>query len=240
MARNSTLRPPDFGVRYHKSVNKPVPHRESPESLPLAVIQRIQAACDNLVKRVTRRHVPPVTCSAGCCFCCRQPVFLTPLEGLAIRELLHSQRRTQVVHAQRQAYLEAVRSRPGGSRALETVRRSLSGEGPPPTPEQRLAVYGPACLFLRDGLCSIYPARPLMCREHISFDDVAKCEHDEPFFGLEKPRFDEVSAYLTRNVATPRDQWFGVWDYEKAAALGDKMPSVREKDLREILQWKTG
>jgi Fe-S-cluster containining protein len=137
-------------------------------------------------------------------------------------------------------YKEEIRARRLGEEGYRTLLQNVRGQGPPPTERQRRAVYGVHCPFLENGRCSIYPVRPLMCREHISFDDPGKCERDEPFLGLDKPRFSEVSAYLTMDAVPPKGQMRPVYEFEEAARSAEKAAPVRPADLNKVLRWKTG
>lgn len=204
------------------------------------VMRRVQAACDTLVEEVTRGHVPPVSCRAGCAHCCRQPVFITPLEGVAIRDYVERKGMARTVAARIRRYLEQIRARKRGMEGLRALWDNVRGLGPAPSPPLRRAVYGPDCPFLRNNRCTIYPVRPLMCREHISFDDPEKCRRDEPFLGLEKPRFSEVTAWLTQRAVAPEEQMLPVWEYTRAAEAAERLGPVREKDLAKVLRWKTG
>lgn len=205
------------------------------------VIRRVQSACDNLIEAVTTNHVPPVSCRARCDWCCRQPVYITPLEGVAIWDYVEKNRMGARVDRETVRYLDEISARRQGVSGLEALQKSVLGVGPPPTDRQRRAVYGPKCIFLDpDGLCSIYPARPLMCREHISFDDIRKCERDEPFLGLDKPRFSEVTSFLTQRFVDVRLRMLPIWEYERSAALADEAPEVRPAELKKALKWKTG
>lgn len=205
------------------------------------VIHRVQEACDALIEAVTRDHRPPMSCREGCDWCCRQPVYITPLEGVAIRAFVNANRLEKRVQRETERYLAEIAAKRQGPSGLAALHKSVLGVGPPPTDRQRHAVYGPKCIFLNpDGLCSIYPARPLMCREHISFDDVSKCERDEPLLGLDKPRFSEVTSYLTQRAVEPRLRMLPIWEYERAAALADAAPEVKPGELKKALRWKTG
>lgn len=205
------------------------------------VIARVQVACDDLIYVVTRDHRPPVSCRKGCDWCCRQPVYITPLEGVAIRDYVNRHRMVARAARETDRYLAEIAAMRQGASGLAALHKSVLGMGPPPTDRQRRAIYGPKCIFLNaDGLCSIYPARPLMCREHISFDDVGKCERDEPFLGLDKPRFSEVTSYLTQRSVEPRLRMLPIWEYERAAAFADEAPQVKPADLKKALRMKTG
>jgi Fe-S-cluster containining protein len=205
------------------------------------VIARVQTACDDLIEAVTHNHRPPVSCREGCDWCCRQPVYITPLEGVAIREFVVANRMEKRVQYETERYLAEIATRRQGPSGLAALHKSVLGMGPPPTDRQRRGVYGPKCIFLNpNGLCSIYPARPLMCREHISFDAVRKCERDEPFLGLDKPRFSEVTSFLTQRSVEPRHRMLPIWEYERSAALADAAPEVKPGELKKALRLKIG
>ena len=215
------------------------------ESLPrlshAEVIARVQSACDDLIEVVTRNHRPPVSCRERCDWCCRQPVYITPLEGVAIREFVARHRMAARAARETERFLAEIGAHRQGASGLSALHKSVLGMGSPPTERQRRAVNGPKCIVLNpDGLCSIYPVRPLMCREHISFDDVRKCEHDEPFLGLDKPRFSEVTSFLTQHSVDPRLRMLPIWEYERAAALASAAPEVKAADLKKALRLKTG
>lgn len=217
-----------------------MPGGKTPGALtPAQAAHRISAACDHLVSRVTRRHEPPVTCRPGCSWCCRQPVFISPLEGAAIREAVRNARRTDEVRRRTAAYLTELEARSGSRNALLTLLHAAQGKARTPAHAQRAAVFGPECPFLDNAMCSIYPVRPLMCREHVSFDDVAKCERDEPFFGLEKPRFEEVAAWLCRDVPA-KERLLPVWEYERAAKAAERLTNLSGAEVDRLLKWKAG
>jgi len=204
------------------------------------VIRRVQRACDDLVERATRGHAPPVSCRTGCDHCCKQPVFITPLEGVATREYVDRNGLTAEVARRIARYREQISARRMGTEGYNTLLRNVRGQGPPPSERQRRAVYGVHCPFLEDHRCLIYPARPLMCREHVSFDDPRKCERDEPFLGLDKPRFAEVSAYLTMRDVPPKGQTRPVTEFREAAEDADKARAVPASEVKKALRWKTG
>jgi Fe-S-cluster containining protein len=93
---------------------------------------------------------------------------------------------------------------------------------------------------MNNNRCTIYAVRPLLCREHISFDDPIKCARDEPFLGLDKPRFSEVTAWLSRKDVPAEEQMLPVFEYELAAEAADRVAPVGAKDLEKTLRWKTG
>lgn len=82
-------------------------------------------------------------CHMGCATCCTQPIPATPLEVLGV-------------------YLYA------RTRLMSRVRQQL---------QQRFSVYdggtqntGKPCPFAIDGACSVYPLRPIACRQFLVFE----------------------------------------------------------------------
>lgn len=203
-------------------------------------IRRIHEACDDLVRSATDGHRPPVSCRLGCDHCCKQPVFITPLEGLAIRNMVDSSGLAEAVSDRTARYRAEIAARRHGAAGLRSLLRSVRGLGAPPTRAERRAVFGIHCPFLENGRCTIYAARPLMCREHISFDDPRKCARDEPFRGLDKPRFSEVSAYLTMRDVPPGRSMRPVFEFRQAAEDAERAAPVSSAGLRKALRWKSG
>jgi Fe-S-cluster containining protein len=167
-------------------------------------------------------------------------VFITPLEGVAIRDFVEAKGMAPSIEARIRRYLGEIRARKNGMPGLKALWANVRGLGPAPSQTLRRAVYGPDCPFLENDRCTIYPVRPLMCREHISFDDPRKCERDEPFLGLDKPRFSEVSAWLSQDDAPAEDQMLPVFEYEHAAEVADRIPEVTPREVARVLRWKTG
>lgn len=111
------------------------------------------------------------SCRKGCSHCCKFHVTASLLEAFAAVWYVHT------------------------ALAGETARRILGRlsryaqwyrdfceeqgwrEGHPPTGGESLvfAHQGRFCPFLEDGLCSIYPARPIACRTFHSFADPLEC-----------------------------------------------------------------
>lgn len=105
-----------------------------------------------------------VACRQGCSHCCHQTVGVTPLEAFAIVSHLVSTRSDGELTMLQAALEERVRE----TRGL-TAAEQYSPRFP--------------CVFLADGACSIYEARPLVCRGMNSLDADA----------CQRRMFDEVS-----------------------------------------------
>jgi hypothetical protein len=95
------------------------------------------------------KTVAPVACSAGCSMCCYQHVSISGSEACIIA-----------------LYLRA--ENPNHSDIAKHAKRVGS------IPPQDQYTRGIACPFLVNHFCSIYAARPLICRSHLSLS-LAKC-----------------------------------------------------------------
>jgi len=107
----------------------------------------------------------PISCKAGCGACCRQVVPITEVEARRLREVVEEMpepRRSEV-----RARFAAARQRLVEARLLELAQdlnTSFIEEVPFRDDYFRLGI---PCPFLEDESCSIYPERPLICREYV-------------------------------------------------------------------------
>jgi Fe-S-cluster containining protein len=107
-------------------------------------------------------------CARGCAACCTCNVTATTMEGLLVYEYLSDSGRSDQVHA----ILEAMppsRYRPRLT-LNQVVALCASGRQPPEEVNDPAAGI---CPLLGDGLCSIYPVRPLGCRAMLSSSECA-------------------------------------------------------------------
>lgn len=104
------------------------------------------------------------TCKPGCNACCNLPASMSLPEGIAIAEYLMN----LPGWTQRRAALErACRYQVNLMASLELWHE-----------ENRKAFFSRslACVFLRDGMCSIYPVRPSVCRVHYAVTPPENCK----------------------------------------------------------------
>jgi Fe-S-cluster containining protein len=113
-----------------------------------------------------------ISCRAGCGACCRQPVPVAESEARALKRLVHAMpepRRTQI----RERFAAAVR-RLAENGLLGRVRDTTVKED-----MQAMAVeyfrLGIPCPFLEEESCSIYPDRPIACREYLVTSPAEEC-----------------------------------------------------------------
>jgi len=92
----------------------------------------------------------PLACHEGCYYCCHQQIYITIPEILLVTR-----------------YLETTQNG-GRDKALATIKKTLA-EHPEVSHQEKEVNYLP-CVFLNNGACSIYPARPLHCHSWNSVD----------------------------------------------------------------------
>ncbi|MFW5733860.1 MAG: YkgJ family cysteine cluster protein [Oceanidesulfovibrio sp.] len=90
---------------------------------------------------------PPLACQSGCIHCCYNQVSLTAPEALFLG--------FHLVETRGPEQLQALEAR---ARALVASLNGKSRE------EMGMERHLYPCLFLEQGSCSVYPARPLVCR----------------------------------------------------------------------------
>lgn len=98
-----------------------------------------------------RDEAPAAACQKGCSYCCHQSVMVTAAETVYIAQFLHNNLQESEVKRLR----DHVGARARQADGLDSDQRG----------DQRIA-----CAFLMDGVCSIYPVRPLQCRGGFSED----------------------------------------------------------------------
>ena len=135
----------------------------------------------------------PLACSAGCASCCEQMVMVTLPEQLLVTRWLEHASNRDVADAFLDGY-PAWRQRAGDAPealAERTARGDRAGHLRLMTEHwerRRLP-----CAFLRDGMCSIYPVRPLVCRTAHAVGSPDPCTPGHPKLPVRfrLPRFDE-------------------------------------------------
>jgi Fe-S-cluster containining protein len=114
---------------------------------------------------------PPFACRAGCNACCYTPPMVTSLEW----QVLHRHLLTLPPQIQLQVVAHAEALRPLATTLREKRRTVRQGA---PAPASQASVQ---CPMLLDGQCSVYKARPLICRGHGLF--VSGLDGQPKFFG---------------------------------------------------------
>ncbi len=142
----------------------------------LPVIQGIENVIVGAVANQAQAAGKPISCKAGCGACCRQMVPLNVFEAEALTDWLQSQ------PAERQAELAGRFHRAlCALRDAGVIDRILESESvAEDEPMTQLAIdyfhAGVACPFLENESCSIYPVRPLACREYLVMSPPELCK----------------------------------------------------------------
>jgi Fe-S-cluster containining protein len=118
----------------------------------------------------------PISCKAGCGACCRQIVPVTATEAVRIEQVVEEMpepRRSEI-----RARFAAAEERFKQAGLLDAL------DGPPLRGKENLRTFGLSyfavgvpCPFLEDESCSIYPERPLACREYLATTPSENCAH---------------------------------------------------------------
>ena len=110
-----------------------------------------------------------IACSAGCSSCCVTPVLVTEGEAVTVAEWLRD-------HDQERAWFAA--AYPAWQRGLGSTIQAMHAARN--DADRRAAAIehkrkNVMCAFNREGLCSIYEARPARCRRAHALDTNAHC-----------------------------------------------------------------
>jgi Fe-S-cluster containining protein len=127
-------------------------------------------------------------CRAGCAFCCYSHVEVHPLDAISVAQHLR-----QTLPPEQLAKVE--------ERLRDRVRRKR-----PMTADERKQANIPCALLAEDNTCSVYAARPLICRGYSSLS-VKKCE--------------EAYLHPTQPNTAPFDFHARIWTVSVADGMRD-------------------
>jgi Fe-S-cluster containining protein len=145
--------------------------------LPLA--RAISDAVVGETVRSATRAGEQVPCRAGCAACCRYLITISEIEARRLRAVvdgLPGPDRDRVC-----GRVAAARDRLAAAGLLEPLERPETW-----TPDEYHALarayldLGLACPFLENESCSIYPERPIACREHLVTSAAEHCARPTP------------------------------------------------------------
>lgn len=144
----------------------------------LPILQRLDDTLVDAAIAAVQREGKTVSCRAGCGACCRQLVPISRTEAHCLTELivnLPEDRRNRVVD-------RFLRGRGGAAPAGCSIGSGPRQGSPTPTNRAGLCEYfraQVACPLLEDESCSIYPDRPLSCREYLVTSPAAWCREPD-------------------------------------------------------------
>ncbi|EPR39859.1 protein of unknown function UPF0153 [Desulfovibrio sp. X2] len=152
----------------------------------------------------------PVVCRAGCTGCCHQPITCDPFEAALIG--LYLERRPELRAAFEAAHAEwDERTRDVRDAFVAWAERRFRDgvdDG-----SHRFADFVVPCVFLRDGLCRVYPVRPYACRSYISVSPACPAPADpaeKP--GMQGMGFGVYTSHMDARAAVRAMLWrrFGI------------------------------
>ncbi len=151
----------------------------------LHTTRQAQDAIDGLITALTneaRRHDIKVECRKGCSWCCHQPIFATSHEILFIWEFMKLNFNKEEIKA-----------------VLQSAFNNYQQRGK--MDEQELLSSKMPCPLMKHGSCSIYPARPIVCRIYMSMSEAScKTFYNEPDHASNYPQLFEFPLQAGRMV----------------------------------------
>ena len=142
-----------------------------------------------LADRVNAAVQPHAACRAGCSYCCSMPAMIYRHEA---ERLAEASGRPAI----------SLRFRPRGHALLAAHR-----------------FYGQACPFLNEGRCTVYAARPIICRLHHSLNaSPANCDCSIPPTELKgvgeySSDYVEMPYHLLSIRANPDEPWGAIQEF---------------------------
>lgn len=164
----------------------------------LPVLQDFDNQLVDLAAQESQRQGKMISCCAGCGACCRQLVPISEPEAFHLARVVEQmpEPRQSLV---RQRFAEALQVfRQSG--LLDRIQRILETAEGSTRAELGLAYFrhAVACPFLEEESCSIYPDRPLGCREFLVSSPAENCLNPSPE-GIDRvPLPGELSAAFYR------------------------------------------
>ncbi len=166
----------------------------------VAAVHRYTDKLISLIRDSSACQGRPVTCSAGCCACCSEPVYADKVEvahalsGLAPGELDRVKERT----------------------AQWAVKTGQSGLLEQDLPNVHLwRALRAVCPFLENNRCMVYQNRPAACREHLAVGPPANCGSAELRTTQKFLRSDalerEIARYCVATFGRVNCDHVGVW-----------------------------
>jgi hypothetical protein len=156
------------------------------------ISENIYAQMESLQAEVLRLRKPEIACARGCAWCCTSYVSVTTLEVIYLTAYIQAHFSPEEIETLKERTAQAAERRRGlDSNAQEALRLF--------------------CPLLKENACSVYTARPLMCRGWTSRDaNICRKNVEQPgetpipvpFFKL----FKEIAASVRVGVQSGIDQ----------------------------------
>lgn len=138
----------------------------------------------------------PLACGPGCSGCCEELVMIFRPEALRIARWLKQRDNA----AAKQRFLETYPTWKQRVGDTPTQIADLFGNGDEAAHEAALEAHWRRrimCAFNQDGMCTIYPVRPLLCRNAHALETSANCYGDSPAQLVRlRLKSDELDAFV--------------------------------------------
>lgn len=168
-------------------------------------------------------QLPPLPCRRGCASCCTLPVHVSAQEVFGIIDYIQQQL-------------------PGAQGDRLTARIRESAQALSVITEAKRRATRRACPLLEDGKCTVYSARPMMCRAFHSTDRVA-CEAQRPEgTPMQLPRYAATCGVIEGYLAAVQDAGQDANHWELIGALAEALddgPAARQRAAAGQLPFRT-
>ena len=157
---------------------------------------------DILVRKALKKEEmkgKTVTCGEKCGACCRQMVPVSPPEAFLIMDLLDSMN-----PARRAEFLEqfrAIEKLLQSKHMIEPLMTPDYTDGPVLAVARQYFTLQLPCPFLKNECCTIYPYRPVACRDYNVTSPAKHCKNPYNLEGKKVPMPLPLSAALSRLTA---------------------------------------
>lgn len=149
-----------------------VPAKHVKPQVMLPIFQKLANAFTDMAVKQTEADGKTISCQKGCGACCRQAIPLSEVEIYYLSMLIGHIAEPQQTEIRRRFAAAAERFRSNGW--FERFEQS-KGEEELKAVVLEYFLEGIACPFLEEESCSVYPYRPIACREYLVTTPAAHC-----------------------------------------------------------------
>lgn len=174
------------------------------------VYRCVDRAANQVLARLQAEDGIVPSCHPGCCACCKQHILATAVEAHALTEYI----RMEFSAGQVRMLKERTR------RWLSWDRLRLQPSASAASQWEDEAAGHPACPLLIDGICSVYPMRPITCRTHFVSTPPRYCRHDND------PQTSGSSPLSLSEVVRAAAPFSAMIRYRIEAGGGDYLKSI--------------
>ena len=157
-----------------------------------ALQEEVDRGADARAAQIQRQGLT-LACGRGCCDCCEEPVMVYRPESLAVAAWLELPEQAAVRDAFVAAY-PAWKERAGDTPARLSALTGQKGYLAAHIEGWRKRVL---CAFNQNGDCTIYPVRPITCRNAHALDTSDRCNGSSPLPAA-RVTFVPLDSFITR------------------------------------------